>query len=139
LRRGDGLAPTVRVVGSAAGARRLMRAATSRPVDSTCTFTSVPGATTPKSTSGASPERRTVLRSTTDTIGTPGRTNAPGSMVRADTSPSNGARSTQSFTSRVVPSSFAFAAFTSALWALVAALRCSTSLVATKPPSSSPL
>ncbi len=65
---------TVRVVSSAAGARRLMTASILSPVASISIFTGVPGATTVKSDSGASATMRTWLRSMTVTTGLPGRT-----------------------------------------------------------------
>ncbi len=68
----------------------------------------------------------------------PGRTNAPGSMVRVDTSPSKGARRTQSFTSRVLCESLAFMDSSSAASAALAAAFCSASLGETKWPASSP-
>ncbi len=105
-------------------------------VADTVMLRAVPGGTTLKSTSGTSAVNRTVLRSTTETMDMPGRTKPPGSMLRVATSPSKGARSTQSFTSRVLCESLAFMDSSSAASAALAAAFCSASSGETKLPAS---
>ena len=128
---------TVRVSGSALGERRAMVPLTVTPVATTRMNTGVLGATPPKSSSGTSKVMRTMLRSMTVTSGVPGRTKAPGSMLREPTSPSKGARSTQSFTSRFVDVSLARCAASCDFSDELCAAFCSASFGETYPPSSS--
>ena len=89
-----------------------------------------------KSFSGASTVTRTVFRSTSDTIGVPGRTKAPGSAVRVAISPSNGALRTQSRTSSDLELSLARLSSTSACCDAESAVLSSTSFGAMNPPAS---
>jgi hypothetical protein len=106
------------------------------PVAMTRTLREAPGATISKSPSGTSMFMRAVVRSTTETMAVPGRTNAPGSMVRVATSPSKGHRRTQSFTSRFEPIIFARCDASCASSEAACASFISYSLGETKPPSS---
>ncbi len=128
---------TVRVSGSALGERRETTPRRVVFVATTWIDTGVCAGATSKSLSGTSNVMRTVVRSTTETMAVPGRTNAPGSTVRVATSPSKGARRTQSLTSSAVAASFACCDASCASSAALCAAFCSASLGDTKPPSSS--